>query len=147
MYLAFHPEWRISLSRQDRLREYYQRFGKVYMRVLRTFSHGGSKTVRVLWWKAIVCTLWFELVSYVHSEKSKIGPILTHYWSRMISSLLDNIDNSIGSMFWSNMTQTCVRNIDITLIKFWSSHVSSMIYQKYWPNVVIPILAQGHITF
>ena len=50
----------------------------------------------------------------VHSEKSIIGPILTHYWIRMISSLVGNMGNSIGSM---NMTQTCVRNIDITLIK------------------------------
>ena len=34
----------------------------------------------------------------VHSEKSIIGPILTHYWIRMISSLVGNMGNSIGSM-------------------------------------------------
>ena len=34
----------------------------------------------------------------LHSEKSIIGPILTHYWIRMISSLVGNMGNSIGSM-------------------------------------------------
>ena len=51
--------------------------------------------------KNLVFTFVFfsrEKCAVLHSEKSIIGPILTHYWIRMISSLVGNMGNSIGSM-------------------------------------------------
>ena len=64
--------------------------------------------------------LLFTGNSTATQREIEIRPILTHYWSRMISPL---VDNSIGSMYWGNMTQTCVRNDPMLLLQYWTKSI------------------------
>ena len=77
-------------------------FSVTFVSVCKAQSLDSTPAWKSVGWVTSICSLVqpFLVINtqQLHSEKSIIGPILTHYWIRMISSLVGNMGNSIGSM-------------------------------------------------